>query len=144
VKLKRFLSISLPVLLITFSLITSLPIRVSASHEFEYLDVDLEHLAVHMKDFYGMTVKTMGIVKFFLSIYMYEDFWLAAQTGVAIPVVVRFAGLPPPPENSSIEILGVVEYCALEGGFFYLEAQELRTIPEFPSLIVIPLFIVYE
>jgi hypothetical protein len=71
---------------------------------------------------------------------MYEDFWLSR----AIPVVVRFAGLQHPLANSSIEICGIVEHCELEGGFFYLNAQSWvyteKHLPEFPSLVVIPLF----
>jgi hypothetical protein len=96
-----------------------------------------------MDDYLGMEVKTEGIVKFFFSIYMYEDFWLAAKNNefVAIPVLVRETGLLSPPENTSIQILGTVEYSFLEGGFYYLRAQEFDVIPEFPSLLILPLLI---
>jgi len=44
-----------------------------------YLEADLPYLATHMEDFHGMIIKTSGIVKFYASIYMYEDFWLEAH-----------------------------------------------------------------
>lgn len=108
----------------------------------EFSEVDLAYLAAHMADFFGKGVKTEGIVKYYASIYMYEDFWLQAQDGGATPVVVRFAGLPTPPENSSIKILGIIEYCDLEGGFLYLNACWIDIVPEFPSGIILPLFMI--
>ena len=88
-----------------------------------YLEVDVPYLATHLEDFHGMMIKTNGIVKFYPSIYMYEDFWVQARTGENIPVVVRFAELPIPLENSYIEVWGIIEYCELEGGFFYLNGS---------------------
>ncbi|MGD8546169.1 MAG: hypothetical protein PVH12_08360 [Candidatus Bathyarchaeota archaeon] len=142
-ELKRILIASFLVLLVMFSLTSLLQIEVSFSHQSVIADVDLEYFAHHMDDYLGMEVKTEGIVKFFFSIYMYEDFWLAAKNNefVAIPVLVRETGLLSPPENTSIQILGTVEYSFLEGGFYYLRAQEFDVIPEFPSLLILPLLI---
>jgi len=136
-KFKRFIGICLPVLLLTFPFITSLT-KVSAYNDSDYLEVDLAYLSTHMQDFYGEKIRTTGIVCFMISYYMYEDFWLSG----AIPVVVRFTGLPIPPENSSVEIFGIIEYCNFEGGFFYFNAQELEIImlPEFPLVLIVPLF----
>jgi hypothetical protein len=139
VKLKSFLRVCL-VLLPALSLIFSLPIEVSAKHhQQDSAEVDIAYLAAHMEDFYGMIVRTNGTVKYYVSIYMYEDFWLA-EYGAAIPVVVRFSGLPKPPENSSIEVTGIIDFCDLEGGFFYLNAQEVELIPEFTLTLILPLF----
>jgi hypothetical protein len=94
-----------------------------------------------MEDLCGEKVRTVGTVDYLISFYMFEDFWLSK----VIPVVVRSAELPTPPENSSIEICGIIEYCRLEGGFFYLNAQSWtyaeETMPEFQSLIIVPLFV---
>jgi len=143
VELKRILVASFLVLLIMFSLTSLSQIEVSFSLESVYADVDLDYLAHHMDDYNGMKVKTEGIVKFFFSIYMYEDFWLAAKNNeyVAVPVLVRDIGLLPPPENTSIQILGTVEYSSVEGGFYYLRVQEFEVISEFPSLLILPLLI---
>jgi len=92
------------------------------------LEVDLPYLATHMEDFHDVMVKTNGIVKFYPSIYMYEDFWLDAHTGENIPVVVRFAELSIPLENSYIEVQGSIEYCELEGGFFYLNVSSWNSV----------------
>jgi len=92
-----------------------------------------------MKDFCGQEVRTTGTVRFMVSFYMYEDFWL---DGV-VPVVVRFAGLPNPPVNSSVGVCGIIEYCTIEGGFFYLNAHSwtyvATTMPEFQSFVFLPL-----
>jgi hypothetical protein len=115
---------------------------VSADCSSEYREVDLGYLATHLEDFCGEKVRTVGTVDYLISFYMYEDFWLDKL----IPVVVRFAGLPQPLENSSIEVCGIIEYCKLEGGFFYLNAQSWtyakETMPEFPSSLILPLFMV--
>lgn len=128
------------VVLFAFSSVALLPIASSADSVSEYRDVDVGYLAAHIADSCGEKVRTTGTVCILASYYMYEDFWLSR----AIPVVVRFAGLQQPLANSSIEICGTVEHCELEGGFFYLNAQSWvyaeRHMPEFPSLVVIPLF----
>ena len=128
------------VFLFAFSSALSLPIASSADPGSEYREIDAGYLAAHMMDFYGEKVTATGTVCFFVSFYMYEDFWLSR----AIPVVVRFAGLQQPLANSSIEICGVIEHCELEGGFYYLNAQSWMYIethmPEFPSAAIIPLF----
>ena len=56
-----------------------------------YEDVDLSYLSSHPEGFRGFPVATRGIVKFYASIYMYEDFWLQAQSNGKIPVVVSHA-----------------------------------------------------
>jgi hypothetical protein len=136
----KFLSLWLSVLLFSFLLIVSLSVRVSANDDSEYLKVNLSYLAAHLEDFSGKKVRTVGSVHYLASIYMYEDFWLSR----AIPVVVRFAELPVPPEHSFIEVFGTIEYCHLEGGFFYLNADYWayagEKLPEFQSLML-PLFL---
>jgi hypothetical protein len=96
------------------------------STDYEY--VDLTYLTSHPQVFKGFPVATRGVVKFSASVYMYEDFWLQAQSNEKIPVVVRFAGLPIPREGSLIEVSGTIEYCDLEGGFFYLNASSLTEV----------------
>jgi hypothetical protein len=89
---------------------------------------------------YGTTIKTRGIVKYLMSFYMFEDFWLQSENG-SIPAVVRYAGLPVPPEGSCIEASGTIEYSELEGGFYYLNIQSysyVETASEYP-LFTIPL-----
>jgi hypothetical protein len=141
-KLKQFLSICLAIFLLTFSLVASLTTRVSADCSSEYEEVNLGYLATHLEDFCGEKVRTVGTVDYMISFYMYEDFWLSKL----VPVVVRFAELPQPPENSSIEVCGIVEYCQLEGGFYYLNAQSWtyaeETMPEFSSPLMLALFMV--
>lgn len=89
--------------------------------------VDLSYLASHPLDFKGMPVATIGFVRFYASVYMFEDFFLECQTGERIPVVVRFAGLPAPEDLSLVEVSGKMEYSSLEGGFFYLNASAVTT-----------------
>lgn len=122
--------------LLSFSLVASFLMVAFAADESEYLEVNLSYLATHLEEFYGRKVKTTGTVHSQLcSIYMFEDFWLSR----AIPVVIRFANLSMPLENSRIEIFGIIDYCRLEGGFFYFNAHRWRyvieTLPEFPSLL---------
>jgi hypothetical protein len=128
------------VFLFAFSSALLLPIALSADPRSEYRVIDAGYLAAHMAGFCGEKVRATGTVCFFVSFYMYEDFWLSR----AIPVVVRFAGLQQPLVNSSIEIYGVIEHCDLEGGFYYLNAQSWvyteKHLPEFLSAAIIPLF----
>ena len=141
--MKKSLGICLLFLLLVLSLVPSLSIKVSAHDESEYLEVNLEYLSGHMEDFDGMRVRTQGTVYYMSYFYMYEDFWLNR----AIPVVVRFAGLPTPPEGSFIEVQGVIEYSRLEGGFYYLNAHswayaDPSETPEFPLFLILPLFMI--
>jgi len=90
----------------------------------------------------GTVVKTRGIVKYQISVYMFEDFWLQSEDLGDIPAVVRFAGLPVPPEGSHIEVSGTIEYCELEGGFYYLNIQSysysnVDTASEYPSFAIL-------
>lgn len=98
---------------------------VKATPSTNYEFAELSYLASHLKEFSGLPVATRGIAKFYASIYMYEDFWLQAQgnSSAKIPVVVRFAGLPVPREGTLIAVSGTIEYCNLEGGFYYLNAS---------------------
>jgi hypothetical protein len=141
-KLKQFPCVCAAIFFLAFSLIAPLTSPVSADCNSEYKEVDLGYLAAHLRDFCGEKVRTVGTVNYLASFYMYEDFWLSKL----IPIVIRFAGLPKPPENSSIEVCGIIEYCELEGGFFYLNAQSWtyakETVPEFPSSLILSLFMV--
>lgn len=100
--------------------------------------VDLKYLAEHPEEFKGVCVTTSGTVRYYASIYMFEDFWLQAQNDAKIPVVTRFAGLPDPSEGLFIEISGKIEYANLEGGFHFLNATSWKTsqatpIPNSPT-----------
>jgi len=94
--------------------------------------VDLKYLAEHPEEFKGACVTTNGTVRYYASIYMFEDFWLQAQNDDKIPVVTRFAGLPDPPEGLFIEISGKIEYSNLEGGFYFLNATLWKAIQPTP------------
>ncbi len=136
--MKKIAQVHLIVLLLAFSSITLLSIRASATNDSEYTEVEPYYLASHMEDFCGKKVRTSGTVHFMASYYMYEDFWLDRT----IPVVVRFAGLPTPSKGSFIQVWGTIEYCHLEGGFYYLKADGYgeTQAPEFPSLLFSSLF----
>jgi len=76
---------------------------------------------------------------------MFEDFWLQTQDGPIIPVVARLSGLPVPPKDSVIEVVGTMKYSTLEGGFYYLDAQSwsyVASAPEFPSLPMLLVFMI--
>jgi hypothetical protein len=91
--------------------------------------VDLKVLAGDIAEFEGVLVTTNGTVRYYGSIYMFEDFWLEAENYEGhIMVVTRFAGLLVPPENASIEVTGTIEYSKLEGGFYYLNASSWRAL----------------
>jgi hypothetical protein len=107
---------------------TATPTLGFASTSYKY--VELSYLALHPEEFRGLPVATRGVVKFYASVYMYEDFWLQTQDqgGGKIPVVVRFAGLPIPRNGSLVEVSGTVEYSNLEGGFFYFNASSLTEV----------------
>jgi len=91
--------------------------------------VDLKFLAANMKQFEGVRVTTNGTVRYLASIYMYEDFWLQAQTSDAkIPVVTRLAGLAVPPSMAIVEVAGIVKHSTLEGGFYFLEASSWQAL----------------
>jgi len=137
--LKQSFQTCLFILSITFLLVASFPIPALSSCSSEYEEVDCGYLTIHIKDFSGMKVKTAGMVHFMASYYMFEDFWLGG-----IPVVVRFAMLPDPPQNSSIVVCGIIEYSEIEGGFYFLNAHSWTyegTMPEFPSFLIPTLFI---
>ena len=109
----------------------------------DFLDVDLSYLVNHIQEFDGVAIRTNGTVKFYTSPIMHEDFWLRAPDGVAIPVEVRQSDLPKPTENFPITVEGVVVWHSLEGGFYSIHADSwmgAQPIPEFPTLVVLPLF----
>jgi hypothetical protein len=103
--------------------------------------VDLMYLAAHLEEFENQSVTTNGTVRFYASIYMFEDFWLQAPNDAKIPVVTRFAGLSVPPNDSLIEISGTIEHSTLEGGFYFLNASSWTTalIPEFSNTVILVL-----
>ena len=116
------------VILVMSQLATSLPIRMLATSQDEYVDVDLAYLLANKRVFLGVNVRTKGTVRFGFSFYMFEDFWLEALLDDTLigylPVIVRFAGIPKPPDWSLIKVVGVMEYSDLEGGFFYLNVSQ--------------------
>jgi hypothetical protein len=103
--------------------------------------VDLMYLAAHLEEFEEQSVTTNGTVRFYPSIYMFEDFWLQAPNDAKIPVVTRFAGLSVPLNDSLIEISGTIEHSTLEGGFYFLNASSwtTATIPEFSNPVILVL-----
>jgi len=110
----------------------------STSSNSEYKEVDLQYLVAHMEEFYGQKVKTNGTVSLMTSTYMYEDFWLEKT----VPVVVR-PKLSVPSEGAFIEVSGTIEHAEVEGGFYYLKADnytEKDTAPEFQQFLIMPLF----
>jgi len=101
-------------------------LQVSGKEELRLENVDLSYLIEHVNEFENKEVKVVGYVKYYVSIYQYEDFWLDPDErgiGRAIPVKVTQIGLPRPPENSHISVEGVVVYKELEGGFFCIHAN---------------------
>jgi len=88
--------------------------------------VDLVYLIEHIRMFEGVDIVTNGTVRFYASIYMFEDFWLEASNKARIPAVVRFAGLPDPPEGQAIEVSGKIAYSFLEGGFYFLNVTSWK------------------
>jgi hypothetical protein len=102
---------------------------------------DLMYLAAHLEEFENQSVTTNGTVRFYGSIYMFEDFWLQAPNDAKIPVVTRFAGLSVPSNDSLIEISGTIEHSTLEGGFYFLNASSWTTalIPEFSNTVILVL-----
>ena len=106
--------------------------------------VDLMYLAAHLEEFENQSVTTNGTVRFYGSIFMFEDFWLQASSDAKIPVVTRFAGLSVPSNDSLIEISGTVEHSTLEGGFYFLNASSWTAgvIPEFPSTLTLILSLI--
>jgi hypothetical protein len=145
--LKRVVTLSVCVLVLMISLLLySSSTRVSAkpscvasySSKSPLLSVSANAVSP-----YGATIKTRGIVKHLISFYMFEDFWLQSEDFGEIPAVVRFAGLPVPPEGSYIEVSGTMEYCELEGGFCYLNIQSysyVETASEYPLFAILLLF----
>ncbi|MEM4733356.1 MAG: hypothetical protein QXD70_02380 [Candidatus Bathyarchaeia archaeon] len=95
-----------------------------------YENLDLKYLVEHIEAFKSTGVKVNGTVRYYASIYMFEDLWLQAGEGAKIPVVTRFAGLPRPPEGIFIEVSGTIEYCNLEGGFYFLNATSWSAIQQ--------------
>jgi hypothetical protein len=110
----------------------------STSNDSEYKEVDLQYLASHMEEFYGQKVRTNGTVSLMTSAHMYEDFLLEKT----VPVVVR-PSLAIPSEGAFIEIYGTINHTNLEGGFYYLNADnyiEEDAAPEFQQFLIMPLF----
>jgi hypothetical protein len=103
--------------------------------------VELMYLAAHLEEFENQSVTTNGTVRFYASIFMFEDFWLQATSDAKIPVVIRFAGLSVPSNDSLIEISGTIEHSTLEGGFYFLNASSWTTaiIPEFSNTVILVL-----
>ncbi len=94
--------------------------------------VDLKYLVEHKEEFRGVCVTTNGTVRYYASIFMFEDFWLQGQNDAKIPVVTRFAGLPKSSEGLFIEVSGKIEYSNLEGGFYFLNATSWKTVQPVP------------
>ena len=106
--------------------------------------VDLSYLANHLSDFENRSVTTNGTVRFYASIYMFEDCWLEAQDGAKIMVVTRLSGLSVPVNGSLIEVSGTIEHSNLEGGFHFLKASswKIASMPEFSTTMMILMVLV--
>lgn len=120
-------------------IIVVLPLQGKILANEEYEEVDVYYVAAQIEEFYGDRVKTFGTVTIKVSYYMYEDFWLSN----VLPVEVRTADLPKPPEGVAIEIWGTIEYSELEGGFYYLKAEGYsgNHTPEIPQTLMVPITI---
>jgi hypothetical protein len=92
-----------------------------------YTYYNLSYVFSHQNQLKGEAIATRGTVKFMASIFMFEDFWLQAQTNQSenMKVVTREAGLPLPQEGTLIEIQGTIESSNLEGGFYYINASSI-------------------
>lgn len=101
--------------------------------------VDLSYLANHLLEFENRSVTTNGTVRFYASIYMFEDCWLEAQDTAKIMVVTRLSGLSVPVNGSLIEVSGTIEHSNLEGGFNFLNASawKIATTPEFSTVMML-------
>ncbi len=100
----------------------------NANHVSAGVYVDLAYLAGHLADFENLTVTTKGIVRRDIySFFMFEDFWLQAQTGERIMVDRGNSFLSVPLNGSFVEISGMIQYFALEGGAYFLNATSLTT-----------------
>ena len=95
--------------------------------------VDLSYLANHLLEFENRSVTTNGTVRFYASIYMFEDCWLESQDGAKIMVVTRLSELSVPANGSSVEVSGTINHSNLEGGFYFLNASscKIASMPEF-------------
>ena len=105
----------------------------------------IQPLLVYGSNSSSTVITVFGKVEFWASYYMFEDFWLQTQDGPIIPVVARLSGLPVPPKDSVIEVVGTMKYSTLEGGFYYLDAQSwsyVASAPEFPSLPMLLVFMI--
>jgi hypothetical protein len=126
-------------LMLTLLAATNVPVVTTKSDSLELGNasngeyVDLSYLLEHIKMYEGFDVTTNGTVRFYASIYMFEDFWLQAQNDAKIPVVTRLAGLPDPADGAFVEVSGKIEYSNLEGGFYFLNATSWRTISLSPT-----------
>jgi hypothetical protein len=99
-----------------------------SAHAIQSEFVDLTYLAGHLAEFENRSITTNGTVRFYASIYMFEDFWLQDEGEAKVLVVTRFSGLPVPENGSFVEISGRIEHSNLEGGFYFLNAASL-TVP---------------
>lgn len=92
-----------------------------------YTYYNLSYVFSHQNQLKGEAIATRGIAKFMASIFMFEDFWLQAQSNQSenMKVVIRDAGLPLPQAGALIEIQGTIEYSNLEGGFYYINASSI-------------------
>ena len=95
-----------------------------------YTYYNLSYVFSHQDQLRTAAIATRGIVKFVASIFMFEDFWLQAQTNQSenMKVVTGFAGLPTPREGALIEVQGTIEYSNLEGGFSYINASSIGEV----------------
>lgn len=125
--------------LVTATMLIPSVSKACANDASNYAEVDISYLSEHVAEFQGKLIKTRGTVEFLLSFYMFEDFWLSR----VLPVVLTTP--PMPPENSCIEVVGIIMYSDLEGGFYYLLAYSWQfaeeTAPEFHHLALAFLFV---
>ena len=117
--------------LFAFWSITFQPVKAQSAPPIPaYVFYDLNYLASNLRGLNGSMIATRGLTKFLGSIYMYEDFWLQDEINQSarVPVVVRFAGLPVPGNDSLVQVQGTVAFSSLEGGFFYLNASSVKEV----------------
>jgi len=91
-------------------------------------EVKIPYLVKHIEEYEGRKVRLTRTVRYYVSVYMFEDFRLE-EHGAKIPIKLgeelkeKIRKLP---ENSTIIVEGIVTWCELEGGFYYGLAERLR------------------
>jgi len=94
----------------------------------EPIEISIPELVANIAKYEGKQVMIVGIVKYYVSVSMFEDFWLEenkAKIPIKLGPELRARIQTLPSENSAIVIEGIVAWCELEGGFYYIHAKAI-------------------